>query len=255
MTAFASVRVPLWDDLAFHLDGNTKITRDDGAPESPVANAFSLPQIATCPGSTATCREPCYVHGLQANQPEIHRTYVENERAIHAVLSAPTYALWARTALAEHLNRTAVHSFRWHVSGDVFSRDYAEWIVSVCRVTPWVSHWIYTRSHHEVPVLLQAPNMVVNISADRDNWQSALTCHAGTGARVCYFARDGEVPPPSLPPGSVIFPDYPNRGRGGKHPSLWWAQLSRAQRRMVCPADYFGQSAHVRCGPCRKCLT
>ena len=68
-TQFCSATIPLWDGLAFHLDGNSKVTRSNGSYDAPAPNAFSLPHVTTCPGSTERCRASCYVHGLKLNAP------------------------------------------------------------------------------------------------------------------------------------------------------------------------------------------
>lgn len=254
MTEFVQTKIKLWGDVCFTIDGNSKITCEDGTYEAPAPNAFSLPHIATCPGSTESCRSSCYVHGLQAHAPEVYRAYMDNERALHAVLGTRSALMSARvfgTWVAAHCTR-----FRWHVSGDVFSRDYADWIVAVCATAPSVRFWLYTRTFSLVPALRAAPNLAVNLSADRDNWVRAhATYRANPGTRLCYMSQHAHDVPP-LPPGSVIFPDYPARGRDiptpTEHP--WWIARTRAERRMVCPPDFFGQRAEHRCGPCKKCL-
>ena len=86
MTQFTFATIPLWDGLAFYVDGNSKITWDNGTYAEPKPNAFSLPHIATCPGSTDRCRTSCYVHGLKKSAPDVYRHYELNELALHNVL-------------------------------------------------------------------------------------------------------------------------------------------------------------------------
>lgn len=266
-TQFRGVDVPLFDGLSLFVDGNSKITAENGSYEHPVPNAFSLPHVSTCPGSTPVCRENCYVHGLEEKANAVYQRYRENERTLHRLLT--TYALSTRAsdAFAKWISGK-VTSFRWHVSGDVFSPVYAEWIVDVCLAAPNVRFWIYTRSLWAVELLQTAKNLVVNISADRDNWKQARDVSGFTGARLCYMATRGEddelgisdlaesTVPRDLPPGSVIFPDYALRGRDLKEPrdAPWWQSMSQAQREMTCPADFFGQSESYRCGVCTRCM-
>jgi hypothetical protein len=108
-----------------------------------------------------------------------------------------------------------------------------------------------------VPTLIAiTKNLTINLSADRDNWDTAYTVWDmwSKFVRLSYLST-GEVPE-NLPAGSVIFPDYPYRGRDLENPTShsWWKDLSKEQRQMVCPADFFGQSEQHRCGPCKKCL-
>jgi len=251
-TVFCRDIVPLWDGMEFVVDGNSKVTAENGSMLEPKSNAFSLPHISTCPGSTEVCRSGCYVHGLQKHAAETYATYVQNERTLHRVLMSTTAASRSAKLLSDYINAN-VTSFRWHVSGDVFSIRHAEWISTVCELAPAVNFWIYTRTFPAIPYL-EARNLAVNISADSANWHDALTAHEQYGHRICYFTRDGSVP--QLPEESVIFPDYNLRGRDLAEPTdaEWWQGLDIGAKRMVCPADFFGQSESTRCGPCKKCL-
>jgi hypothetical protein len=254
-TQFAHARVPLWADLAFYIDGNSKITWDNGTYAEPKPNAFSLPHIATCPGSTERCRTSCYVHGLKQNAPEVYRLYELNEMALHRVLCNSGAGHAAAKILGSWIFLHASGGFRWHVSGDVFSRKHALWITEVCHYAFGVPFWIYTRSLEFVQYL-HGLNLTVNISADAHNYARAAPLARKVGARLCYLVSAPDEVIPDLPTGSVIFPDYPLRGRSLPiaTEAPWWQSITLEQKRMVCPADFFGQSEEHRCGPCQKCL-
>ena len=256
MTGFCRAEIPLWDGLSFFVDGNSKITASNGSYAEPEPNAFSLPHIATCPGSTGRCRESCYVHGLKKHAPEVYRTYELNEMALHCVLEHSEMARLAAGTLGTWIMAHASGGFRWHVSGDIFSFEYARWIALVCGISEEVQHWIYTRTLSAVPYLSRVRNLALNVSVDRHNLNRALETAKRWHARVCYLVSAPDEIIPDLPEGSVIFPDYPLRGRSlpiaTEH--AWWQALTIEQKRMVCPADFFGQSEQHRCGPCSKCL-
>ena len=235
------------------IDGNSKINLDDYYEPTP--NALSLPHVSTCPGATPTCLRSCYVNGLQRNAPDVCESYRANEATLHRALMTPD----ARAASAERLGAwigANVSGFRWHVSGDVMCDRHAWWIVDVCRQSPCTPHWIYTRTLQLADVLCQARNLSVNLSADADNWAAARRVAEHTGARLCFEASGEGAVPAGLRAGDVIFPDYPLRGRELDEPTSapWWQGLTQEQRRMVCPADFFGQSERHRCGPCKRCL-
>lgn len=285
MTAFATHRL---DYMGRHLwvDGNSKVTSGNGSFHRPEPNAFSLVEILDCPGSTPTCRAACYVQGLRANAPDTYKLYQHNSAMIREILqNASDRAAWAyvmgtwiehnckggrdingklaRSFVSHDSDRRARHGgFRWHVSGDIFSEMYAQWIGDVVWFSPSVRHWIYTRSFEHLAPLLHAPtlhNLTINLSCDRDNYERARATreqYAGVrNLRLCYLTIDGSFPA-DLPPGSVIFPDYSLRGRQLDEPTEapWWQGLSADARRMVCPADFFGQSESIRCGICTKCI-
>ncbi len=284
MTAFATHRL---DYMGRHLwvDGNSKVTSGNGSFDRPEPNAFSLVEIADCPFSTPTCREACYVAGPEM-PAELRACYAHNSLTIREILESASeragwaYALgsWiefnckggrdirgnlARSFVSRDSDRRARHGgFRWHVSGDIFSEQYAEWIGDVVFFSQSVRHWIYTRSFEHLGPLLCAPkltNLTINLSCDRDNYERARETrerYAGVkNLRLCYLTIDGSFPA-NLPPGSVIFPDYSLRGRQLDEPTSapWWQGLSTDARKKVCPADFFGQSESIRCGVCTKCI-
>jgi hypothetical protein len=285
-TSFVSARVEGPRGTFLVLDGNSKITRDNGTYAAPSANAFSLPSaglsgIEHCPGSTPTCRKSCYVENLATAQPDLYAAYESNARNIRAILADKDLANEWAMIFASWIRQNAAGGFRFHVSGDVFSLEYAEWIADVCREAPDVAFWIYTRSFEFLAPLvavstIRGGNLAINLSADADNIYEATDYAVnyavnaqGTGPsgrdtemlRIAYLTVDGTLPNddgvPSLDDDDVIFPDYSLRPRGAAslQDSVWWQGLTPAQRKSVCPVDAFGKGETMRCGPCKKCLT
>lgn len=236
-----------------HIDGNQKITAGNGTYYTPQPNAFSLVHISDCPGSTSICRKLCYVHGLVKHARATHMLYQHNSVEIRNILANDEGDSWA-TEMGAWISDNCEGGFRWHVSGDVFSDQYAKFIRDVCLESPSVDHWIYTRSFEFIAPLVEAPNLVVNLSVDAECYSSGREAAEKYGLRMCYLTTDGFVP--SLPEDSVIFPDYNLRGRGLEDPksSPWWQGLEHRERKQVCPVDFFGKSETLRCGPCDKCL-
>lgn len=265
-TNFSHTRVPLLPGLEVVIDGNSKIAAGNGTFANPQPNAFSLPAASVsgahhCPGSTEACRASCYVKGLAQHTPDVYAAYEWNAVNLDRILDPKSGYVFADSAralgvwIADH----CVGGFRWHVSGDVRDEEHARWIETVCGHSQNVRHWIYTRTLDAVRVLSRARNLTVNVSADRDNWHAAKAAAERYGARLCYMATTaGEalIVGERLPDGSVIFPDYPIRGRDMPDPTAhpFWRAADHRTRLMICPADFFGQSESARCGPCDKCL-
>lgn len=245
------------------LDGNQKITAGNGTFDNPRPNAFSLVEIQDCPFATPSCSAACYVHGLAKHAPATHALYAHNSQTMREVVLPGDRYEWAET-LGDWITDNAAGGFRWHVSGDIFSRDYARFINNVAWQSKTVSQWLYTRSFPYLEDLLPSyarpPSLTVNLSADCDNYWLARKYAEEFGLRVCYLTVDGTVPD-DLHPGDVVFPDYSLRAERGVSPSVarerstWWQSLSGGARRAVCPVDFYGKSEGVRCGPCQKCLT
>jgi hypothetical protein len=274
MTEFCGVDVPLGEEgLSLFVDGNSKITRDNGTFLDPTPNALSLPHVTSCPGATPTCAGSCYVHGLRRAKPELWAKYASNLETIKKITAAglsgydPDIFMMRAHAFGEWIREHCPGGFRWHVSGDLISSRHARLVRAVVGASPSVRHWIYTRSFdylgglHDSVFWEETPsNLTINLSADRDNYDAALQVHDVFGCRICYLVDESGEVPAGLPDGSVLFPDYSLRGRDlvaqGRNSvrAPWWQSLTQRQRRMVCPADYFGQSESRRCGPCDKCL-
>ncbi len=255
-TKFTMQQVEIANRL-WWFDGNGKVTVDNGSFDHPVANAFSLPHIIACPGATEVCKKSCYVNGLHLHNPAVYACFEANLVSLEEVLDSGVSKLLTQTAVgfADWIITNASAGFRWHNSGDVMSPLHADFIAAVCGLSPDVNHWIYTRTFDCIDWLADVRNLTLNISVDADNYRIGKYWGEKYDLRLCYLTHDGTVPT-DLPSGSVIFPDYPVRGRDLPDPkqSEWWQSLTLDQKKMVCPPDFFGQSETNRCGPCRKCL-
>lgn len=258
-TTFCGAKIEGPDKHFLWIDGNQKITADNGTYEEPEPNAFSLVQIQDCPFATPTCKLSCYVHGLQKHAKSTHDLYVHNSRTIKKILHKKDRVPWVHT-MAEWITENCQGGFRWHVSGDLYSARYGCFIRNVCRESPTVDHWIYTRSFEYTKYLMFVNNLQVMLSCDADNLSEAMKCYDRSerikpgSFRLAYLATDGTLP--DLPAGSIIFPDYSLRGRDLEKPTEheWWKGLDYRQKKMVCPVDFLGKSKTNRCGVCRKCL-
>ena len=243
-----------YNDQYLWIDGNQKITAGNGDYENPMPNAFSIVQVEDCPFSTPTCRSTCYVHNLEKFANPTHQKYRHNSETIRKILECSAIAECWAIEMGRWIEANAKGGFRWHVSGDIFSCEYAKFIAKVCLSSPNIIHWIYTRSFPHVEPLLDAPNLTINLSTDQDNYEVAKQTAKEYGLRLCYLTTDGSLPN-DLPKGSVIFPDYSLRAKDTPlKDHVWWNGLSSEYRKMVCPVDMFGKSANIRCGVCVKCI-
>ena len=261
-TSFCSARIDGPGGRHLFFDGNGKITAGNGTLHEPRPNAFSLLQIDDCPYHTDTCGTACYVHNLEKAQPELYALYQHNSATIREILDDGYDALeWAR-AMGAWITENAPAGFRWHVSGDVFSFAYAQFIADVVRASPTVRHWIYTRSFPIASPLLdvcteRGGNLSLNLSCDRDNIEMARAFKRDNGAgRLCYLVVEGDTVPADVAPDGVTFPDYALRPRqfATLAESPWWHDLAPELRGTVCPVDAHGKAENRRCGPCDRCM-
>lgn len=161
---------------------------------SPVArNAFGLPAIDTCPGSTEACREVCYAQ--KTPYPSMTALLQHN----YALLSAASYD--GMVALLEDLiaayrvdhakaerrsGRTLDKIFRIHWSGDFFSETYADAWGAVIATNPDIAFWGYTRSDFALK-LDRLENCVMFASMDDSTDEAFRASATSAGVRVAYM--------------------------------------------------------------------
>lgn len=261
-TSYVHARVDAPGGMHLFIDGNQKISGFD----DPKPNAFSIVQVDDCPYRTPSCESSCYAHQIEKHVPDLHAMYRHNSAAIRKILGSDLEVGWI-DHLAKWISENCEdRGFRWHVSGDVYSAEYADFIATVCTYSTGVAHWIYTRSFPYLEQLVEVStvnggNLAINLSADRDNYWLARRFAETYGLRVCYMVTSmDDRPPPDMREGDVLFPDYSLRGAVGLSPteqrdaSPWWQSLTGAQQHMTCPTDFYSKAAGTVCGPCRKCL-
>jgi hypothetical protein len=269
-TKFCAERIDGPGGLHLFVDGNQKITAGNGTYDEPKPNAFSIVQVADCPFRTPSCEAACYVHGIEEHAKSTHDLYKHNSKTIRRIIGDDWFDSqlaieWSYT-LGTWIAANAAGGFRWHVSGDIFSENYADWIANVVGWSgKFAPQWIYTRSFPFLEPLLEVSttrggNLAINLSADRDNYWLARRYANEHNLRVCYMTTDGAVPD-DLRDGDVIFPDYGLRGAGSglspheiREGSTWWRGLTPQQKQATCPVDFYGKSEQNRCGPCNKCI-
>ena len=129
--------------------------------------SWSLVARDTCPGSiengelVPACAG-CYAAGGNYRFPNVKAPRVHNKED------------WKREDWVSDMVQALDNSryFRWFDSGDLYSVKLAEKIKLVMEKTPWVNHWLPTRSHkfkkfNKVLADIQAlPNAVVRYSSD-----------------------------------------------------------------------------------------
>lgn len=145
--------------------------------------AFSLPEGITCPGKTASCAANCYVKFGRMSLPVARDKRTRNLKAVTELLKNDA-GIDGRIKLGRALDNAIKYSgiatLRIHDSRDFFSDDYIRAWVIACSRNPAFEFWSYTRSF-TTPNLLpglrelaRLDNVAIWLSADIDNWVSAL---------------------------------------------------------------------------------
>jgi len=124
--------------------------------------SWSIPPVATCPPGVkcAECQPGkktpgCYVFNYW-HRPTIRWQYWQN--LVHSLL--PGFG----SRLAMDARRSGAKVVRLHVSGDMYSLEYAKEIKFAAQLTPEITWYAYTKWTH---ILGRRPaNLVINWSAD-----------------------------------------------------------------------------------------
>jgi hypothetical protein len=127
---------------------------------------FSLPAGGTCPGQSPLCAANCYAgagHFLRGSVQAVYRRNLRMSRR----------ADFVERVVGEIRDRR-VRLLRLHVSGDLYSVEYAAKWVEIAGGCPETRIWAYTRSWR-VPAIFPAleelaalPNVRLWFSADAD---------------------------------------------------------------------------------------
>ena len=99
---------------------------------------FSLPSKTTCPGASAWCLKRCYAFRYEQRRPTCKEAYEDN------LILAKDILEFKRTMIG--VLPRIMPSFRIHVSGDFYSREYTEAWIEICQAFPTTRFWGYSRS-------------------------------------------------------------------------------------------------------------
>lgn len=124
--------------------------------------SWSLEAVSTCPGAQAkdgslvdACKG-CYASG------GFYKMKAAREARNH------NRDDWKRADWVDDMVQELDNDryFRWFDSGDIYHPDLASKILEVCKQTPWVKHWIPTRSHKlkKIRPILEELKMLENVS-------------------------------------------------------------------------------------------
>lgn len=129
--------------------------------------SWSLQARSTCPGARDKGEYVPACAGCYASFGNYYFPAVKNTRAFNK-------KDWKRPAWVADFVETLQNEryFRWFDSGDIYCKALAIKIRDVIKLTPWVAHWLPTRSHkfpkinailNEIQAL---PNAMVRASSD-----------------------------------------------------------------------------------------
>lgn len=143
--------------------------------------------------------------------------------------------------LTQELHRKGVLLMRWHVSGDVFSPEYARQILKVAQDSPGTLMWMYTRSW-SIPKIAEVlweiaacENFSLWLSADDE---TGYPPHVPEGVRVAWMQTDESPEEVDL-----IFATREVR-----------KDRSRINLDLVCPTELDeGKRAGTTCCTCQFC--
>jgi hypothetical protein len=197
-------------------------------------HTWSLPAIATCPGRSTVCESVCYAT----------QSYYRFDGVIERLAWAYQQSLrddFATRMVAE-IKRKGCIVIRVHVSGDHYSKQYAEKWLQIMRSCPKPRYYWYSRSWRipEIaPVLEQMAQLKCCRAWYSIDSETGVPSHVPVGVRLAYLqTQEGEQPE---------LTDLMFRVR----------RLRREKKRvglpMICPHETV-QGKGTTCGSCQHCF-
>lgn len=156
--------------------------------------SWGLQAQKTCPGSfdasgnlVPVC-QGCYAVGGFYGKPSV------------VALRASNKKIWKQPDWIDNMVEalTGEKYFRWFDSGDIYCPGLARKIFAVCQNTPWVSHFIPTRSHkiRRIRIILDRiaalPNIRIRYSSDNLHGNYDSTLHGSAVAPLILLSKDDE---------------------------------------------------------------
>jgi hypothetical protein len=216
----------------------------------------------SCPGFTESCRS-CYGKSLE-RYTAFERLAADNLATLRHVEECGGARALTRVFVdildhvAEHQRRDGleVATFRWNMSGDVWSEKVARAIASAHRARPQVEGWLYTRTLSAVRHLVRGGDgLRVYVSVDRHNVTRAMRVAHRWNVPVAVLADDQSEARAILAVGGTVevlrarlcpaSGKWANDGRGPAHVVGLDGRRSSLE---------FGGSVRGACDACRLCL-
>ena len=220
----------------------------------------------SCPGFTESCRS-CYGKSLE-RYSAFERLAADNLATLRHVEECGGARALSRVFVdildhvAEHQRRDGleVATFRWNMSGDIWSEKVARAIASAHRARPDVEGWLYTRTLGAVKHLVKGgDNLRVYVSVDPYNWRRAAQIAAFHRVPVAILADNAED-------GRQLWDSVRSVPRGEQIPPVRlcpasgkWSTDGRAPAHVVGVDGRrrsleFGGLVRGACDACRLCL-
>jgi hypothetical protein len=218
---------------------------------------FDIPAKTTCPGKTngvGGCASKCYAYNMSRVWPAVGKKYWRNYRESK------------KDSFVPQMVKAIPYSctFRIHVSGDFYSRDYVFKWIDIASKRLDVQFFFYTRSWtdrsiwHALRIFAALPNVSMNISCDKVTGKPYKTCET---YKWCYLTFD-DTAPKWLRQTDLIFRDrgrYDKRKRHnaikkGIDPNTVAQLVHNINEVPVCPLER-GASLDLQCSRCRICFT
>ena len=168
--------------------GNSKLGTDGRFAET--VFVWNLPAMATCPGASKWCSAHCY------NADALSAKFPIEPWAVNWAWATERPIELEAIILARIKAATPPIAFRIHSSGDFFSTPYVALWITVCRASPDVCFWAYTRSWQipEIAAALEELRRVPNVELFA-SWDNSMQ-EPPPGWRLSTVL-DGGSPQPS----------------------------------------------------------
>ena len=210
-----------------------------------VPNAFGLPAIKSCWGSTPTCEAMCYARKLEVVFKGTRDALERNWQLVKPHLHDPDkleellYAVVEQSfKYMQKWSEPEDWVFRWFWDGDIPTPEFATAVRRVCQRFPQVKFWLYTRTFNAIR-RLQADNLVVYLSVDKDNVKQARhTSKTYPWVKLAFTAESWAAT-------EALARAVPDQRRGPRCP-----ELTGKIPLVVWGEDRMGRGACVECGLC-----
>ena len=128
----------------------------------------------TCGGCCSECKNNCYA----VKTALYHHNSCIPAWGDNTLLARHNLEQFKRELLT-YLDKNIVGAFRWHVSGEIPSRDYLEMMLDVSRETPTTQFYVYTKRYEWIEEVADRipDNLHVTVSVWHSNYNNPCGFH------------------------------------------------------------------------------
>lgn len=147
---------------------------------------ISLPPVVTCSGCAEICGKACYARKFYRMHPHVKKAWDANLEHLQRDMAGFFDMLY------ERMNKITYRVFRWHVGGDLISREHFAYIMNFAERLPDIKFLLFTKQFEIVNSVVIGNKVPDNLEVVFSMWPG-LEVNNPFGFRCAWLKSGGET--------------------------------------------------------------